>query len=332
MASTSNGSCRNVARIWSCAERYCVCASSIAARLAWIWPRSRSASAGGKVAAMRSTRTNTLRSQAGGGRRADRHRHRDADEEQIERERAEQQPARRAARHRGSELGDGHGRAPVSASGSNTIEPRSARLAIANGAYGRVEAPVEPGNADDEAERGAAGQAPRRAARPARIASRAARAGRRHSGIFCRGSGPLRRLSTRSTAASSAGGACVWRLSAASRKVCELVRSVSSYSSSSITLIERAAQVLLAAHQQGLHRRHRGVENVRHLRIAHAVTVSEHDRRCAGAPAVRRSPPRPAARARRVPPCRPRPAPGRRSRRPLPARPRARAACGRDRD
>src|SRR5207342_3759478 len=43
-------------------------------------------------------------------------------------------------------------------------------------------------------------------------------------------------------------------------------------------IAERAAQVLLAAHQQGLDRRYRRVENFGDFRIAHAFAVGEHDR------------------------------------------------------
>src|SRR6185437_14816055 len=151
------------------------------------------------------------------GRRTDRHRQRDADEEQIERQRAEQQPARGEARYRRSVLGNGHGRAPVSASGSNTNEPRSVLLATVKPASAgsmRRSSPVMPSTKPS-------------AAQPARAATRgqagaycqsSSTLGRRHSGIFCRGSGPPRRLSTRSTAASSVCGALALRLSAASRK------------------------------------------------------------------------------------------------------------------
>src|SRR6516225_12292836 len=101
--------------------------------------------------------------------------------------------------------------------------------------------------------------------------------GSRHSGIFCRGSGPLRRLRTRSAAVVSSAEALLSRLSASSRKT-------SNWSLFMLAILinqpaEGAAQILFAAHQQGLHRRHRSVENFRDLRVAHAVTIGEHDGR-----------------------------------------------------
>src|SRR3974390_1506337 len=99
----------------------------------------------------------------------------------------------------------------------------------------------------------------------------------RHSGIFCRGSGPLRRLSTRSAAAVSSAEALLPRLSTSSRKT-------SNWSLFMLAILitqpaEGAAQILFTANQQGLHRRNRSVENFRYLRVAHAVTISERDGR-----------------------------------------------------
>ena len=115
---------------------------------------------------MRSTRTNTLRSQAGGaGARiaiasATPTKNRLSASEPSSSQRDE--PRVIAGAYWAMVMGV----LRSAASGSNTIEPRSVRLATANGAPRAVEVAVEPGDADDEAERGAAGE--RRDARPGR--------------------------------------------------------------------------------------------------------------------------------------------------------------------
>src|SRR5215510_2112669 len=99
--------------------------------------------------------------------------------------------------------------------------------------------------------------------------------GRRQNGCFCRGNGPLTRLSTRFSAASSTGS-IARRLSVDSISLsnCSLFISLILINHTA----ERAAQILLAAHQQGLNRRYRRVEDFSNLRIAHALAVGEHDR------------------------------------------------------
>src|SRR6185437_14783688 len=164
-------------------------------------------------------------------------------EEKIERQRAKQQPARRKARDRGCVMSDGHGLAPVNASGSNTNEPRSPLLATVKPASAvsmRRSSPVIPmtkPSAAQQAKAATRGQAGANCQSSSTF-------GRRQSGGFCRGSGPARRVSTRSTAAPSGGGALVWRLSAASRKSSLFILRILIDHA-----IERAAHVLLAAHQ-----------------------------------------------------------------------------------
>ena len=102
-------------------------------------------------------------------------------------------------------MGDAHGRAPVSVSGSDTIEPISRRADIKR----RGSEPVEAGDQVRRCRRRSRARRSRQAlpcaARPAQTASRRRTAGRRQRGCFCLGSGPAIRLSTRLIAASSAG-------------------------------------------------------------------------------------------------------------------------------
>src|SRR4029077_19214625 len=151
-------------------------------------------------------------------RRPNRHCDSDGDEKQIERPRAQQQPARRTAVRRGKSLGNSYGRSPVKESGSETIEPIS-RLPTSYVTPSRSNGRSSPAIPTTKP---SAAQQARAAMRGQAGANSQLRSteGSRHRGCFCRGRGSLSRLSTRSTAASSPpGGACVCRVSAAFRKL-----------------------------------------------------------------------------------------------------------------
>ena len=216
MAAGSNGSCRRVARMLSWAVWYFVCVSSIASRLALIWPRSRSASDGGKVVAIRSTRTKTLRSHVGGaGARiaiatATPTKNRLSASEPSSSQREEPRVMAGANWARVMDV-------LRSALRARTRSSRGRAAGDRERCVGDVEVAVEPGQSDDEAERGAAGEGGD--ARPGRrelpVEQHGGQAARTR--ISAAAADRLSRSSTRSTAASSACGVAARRLSAASR-------------------------------------------------------------------------------------------------------------------